>query len=100
MRSLKPLDRMVPYRSTRGGSYLCSSSSSSSKGVTIPGLEVRSSWNRVNGGPVDLRNDFEDEDDGEYEIVLRVARVGKRWEFYSSVSLPDCFSMSFQALRS
>ena len=54
----------------------------------------------MNGGPVDLRNDFEDEDDGEYEIVLRVARVGKRWEFYSSVSLPDCFSISFQALRS
>jgi len=87
---------MVPYRSTRGAS----SSYLSSRGVTIPGLEARRSWNRVNGGPVDVRNDFEDEDDDEYEIVLRVARVGKRWEFYSSVLLPDCFSMSFQALRS
>jgi hypothetical protein len=26
---------------------------------------------------VELRNDFEDEGDDEYEIVLRVARVGK-----------------------
>jgi hypothetical protein len=58
-------------------------------GVTIPVggsklVEPGERW------AMDLRNDFEDE----YEIVLRVARVGKRWDFSSSVSLPDGSSTS------